>query len=129
MSVERGYLHMAWHLSNPDSITNVEKFEDEALEKTRILPKRKLNRSSKFAHIFGLGYSSTYYSYQWAQVLDADAFELFKENGIFDKETANSFRKNILAKGNTEHPMELYKRFRGQEPDPKALLRRMGLDK
>ncbi len=83
--------------------------------------------STRFGHLFAGGYSSGYYSYKWAEVLDADAFEMFKENGIFDKATAKSFRENVLSRGNTEAPMELYKRFRGQEPDPKALLKREGL--
>jgi peptidyl-dipeptidase Dcp len=83
--------------------------------------------STSFSHIFQGGYAAGYYSYKWAEVLDADAFELFLEKGIFDPETANSFMENILSKGGTEHPMDLYKRFRGKEPDPAALLRRAGL--
>ncbi|HMG50975.1 MAG TPA: M3 family metallopeptidase, partial [Inquilinus sp.] len=77
--------------------------------------------------IFGGGYSAGYYSYKWAEVLDADAFELFREKGLFDAGTARSFKENVLERGGTEHPMELYKRFRGREPDPDALLRRDGL--
>jgi Zn-dependent oligopeptidase len=83
--------------------------------------------SCKFSHIFAGGYSAGYYSYRWAEVLDADAFELFKEKGIFNKEVAQSFRENILSKGNTAHPMELYVKFRGRKPDPEALMRRNGL--
>jgi peptidyl-dipeptidase Dcp len=83
--------------------------------------------STAFSHIFQGGYAAGYYSYKWAEVLDADAFELFKEKGVFDSETATSFLNNILSKGGTEHPMTLYKRFRGREPDPTALLRRAGL--
>ena len=83
--------------------------------------------STAFSHIFQGGYAAGYYSYKWAEVLDADAFELFKEKGVFDSETATSFLDNILSKGGTEHPMTLYKRFRGREPDPSALLRRAGL--
>jgi peptidyl-dipeptidase Dcp len=83
--------------------------------------------STSFSHIFQGGYAAGYYSYKWAEVLDADAFELFLEKGIFDPETANSFAENVLSKGGTEHPMDLYKRFRGKEPDPAALLRRAGL--
>ena len=82
-----------------------------------------------FGHIFEGGYAAGYYSYKWAEVLDADAFEVFKQRGIFDKETAKSFRDNILSKGGSEHPMELYKRFRGQEPTIDALLIRSGLKK
>ena len=83
--------------------------------------------SPAFSHIFAGGYASGYYSYKWAEVLDADAFSLFKKNGIFDKKTAASFRKHILEKGSTVHPMKLYKRFRGQEPTIDALLKRSGL--
>ena len=83
--------------------------------------------SVSFSHIFQGGYSSGYYSYKWAEVLDADAFAYFLENGIFDKSTATKFKENILSKGGTEHPMTLYKRFRGSEPKPEALLKRAGL--
>ena len=80
--------------------------------------------SNSFGHIFSGGYSAGYYSYKWAEVLDADAFEKFKEDGIFNKDTALSFRENILSKGGLKHPMELYKNFRGREPEVDALLRR-----
>jgi peptidyl-dipeptidase Dcp len=83
--------------------------------------------STAFSHIFQGGYAAGYYSYKWAEVLDADAFELFLEKGIFDKNTAKSFLENILSKGGTEHPMTLYKNFRGKKPDPEALIRRAGL--
>ena len=83
--------------------------------------------STAFSHIFQGGYAAGYYSYKWAEVLDADAFELFLEKGLFDPQTAHLFLENILSKGGTEHPMTLYKRFRGKEPDPEALLRRAGL--
>lgn len=83
--------------------------------------------STSFSHIFQGGYSAGYYSYKWAEVLDADAFELFLSNGIFDAKTAQSFHDNILSKGGTEHPMELYKRFRGKKPKADALLKRAGL--
>ncbi|MEH6407460.1 MAG: M3 family metallopeptidase, partial [Leeuwenhoekiella sp.] len=83
--------------------------------------------STSFSHIFQGGYSSGYYSYKWAEVLDADAFAYFKENGIFDKETAQKFKENVLSQGGTEDPMVLYKRFRGKEPNPEALLKRAGL--
>jgi peptidyl-dipeptidase Dcp len=85
--------------------------------------------STQFGQIFARGYAAGYYSYKWAEVLDADAFELFREKGIFDKATARSFRDHILSKGGTEHPMTLYQRFRGQAPDFNALLRRAGLSK
>ncbi len=84
-------------------------------------------RSTYFNHIFNSGYSAGYYSYLWAEVLDKDAFELFKQNGIFDKATSMSFRHNILEKGGSEEPMVLYRRFRGAEPDPEALIRARGL--
>ena len=83
----------------------------------------------QFSHIMAGGYSAGYYSYKWAEVLDADAFSLFKQRGIFDAETARSFRENILSRGGTEQPMTLYKRFRGQEPTIDALLRRNGIRK
>ena len=83
--------------------------------------------SVAFAHIFSSGYSSGYYSYKWAEVLDADAFEFFKENGVFSKKIGQSFKDNILSKGGTEEPMVLYKRFRGKEPSINALLKRSGL--
>ncbi|MDO9613891.1 MAG: M3 family metallopeptidase, partial [Bacteroidota bacterium] len=84
-------------------------------------------QSTSFSHIFSGGYDAGYYSYKWAEVLDADAFSVFKEKGIFDRETADSFRINILEKGGSEHPMILYKAFRGQEPTVAALLKRNGL--
>mgnify|MGYP003293434687 FL=1 len=84
-------------------------------------------RTTYFAHIFSGGYSAGYYSYLWAEVLDKDAFELFMEKGIFDKETATSFRQNVLEKGGSDEPMDLYRRFRGADPDPAALTRARGL--
>ena len=83
----------------------------------------------QFGHIMSGGYAAGYYSYKWAEVLDADAFSVFKENGIFNPKVAQSFRENILSKGGTEHPMTLYKRFRGKEPDINALLKRNGIIK
>ena len=120
-----GFLDMAWHTGNPSNIDDVAEFEKFAIEKTRLLPDIDgANISCQLGHIFAGGYSAGYYSYKWAEALDADAFEHFKENGIFNKEIATSFRKNILEKGNTEPPMDLYVKFRGKEPDPDALLRR-----
>ena len=123
-----GYLDMAWHSADPSKVEDVAKFEAEVSEKTRLYPKNPdKNTSVAFSHIFAGGYSSGYYSYKWAEVLEADAFEKFKEDGIFNTETAASFRDNILARGNTKHPMDLYKAFRGRKPDADALLKRDGL--
>jgi len=121
-------LDMAWHTTNPNEIKDVSEFEDRVMSKTSLLPKIEGTlMSCSFSHIFAGGYSAGYYSYMWAAVLDADAFESFKENGLFDQKTATSFRENILSKGGSVHPMDLYKKFKGREPDPKALLRRAGL--
>ena len=120
-----GFLDMAWHTGDPRNIKDVGEFENKTMEKTRLLPMVKgSNLSCQLGHIFPGGYSAGYYSYKWAEALDADAFEYFKENGIFNKKIANSFRKNVLEKGNTEPPMDLYINFRGKKPDPDALLRR-----
>jgi peptidyl-dipeptidase Dcp len=123
-----GLIDMAWHMSDPSKIKDIETFEAKVTERTTLLPKVPgTNQSCNFSHIFAGGYSAGYYSYKWAEVLDADAFEYFKEKGLFDREVAQSFRENILSKGGSKHPMELYKAFRGREPDPDALLRRDGL--
>ena len=122
-----GLLDMAYH-GKPQSIANVKEFEENAFANTKLFPDVAENAMSPaFSHIFQGGYSSGYYSYKWAEVLDADAFAYFQEKGIFDKEVATKFKENILSKGGTEHPMVLYKRFRGQEPKPEALLKRAGL--
>lgn len=123
-----GLLDMSWHGQDPSKITNVKVQEVKAFGYTQLYPDVAENcMSTAFAHIFQGGYSSGYYSYKWAEVLDADAFEYFKEKGIFNKTVANKFKDNILSQGGTEDPMLLYKRFRGQEPKPEALLRRAGL--
>ncbi|AOZ98616.1 M3 family metallopeptidase [Flavobacterium commune] len=123
-----GLLDMAWHGQDPTNITDLKAFETEQFANTQLYPDVKENAmSTAFSHIFQGGYSSGYYSYKWAEVLDADAFEYFKENGIFNKEVATKFKDNVLSKGGTENPMTLYKRFRGQEPKPEALLKRAGL--
>lgn len=123
-----GFLDMKWHGQDPSDISSVKDFEKDAFASTKLYPDVEENcMSTAFGHIFQGGYSAGYYSYKWAEVLDADAFELFKEKGIFDPETANSFKEHVLSKGGTEKPMILYKRFRGQEPKPEALLRRAGL--
>ena len=123
-----GLLDMAFHSTNPTDITDIKAFEKVAFEGTSLYPDVAENcMSVSFSHIFQGGYSSGYYSYKWAEVLDADAFAYFQEKGIFNTEVATKFKDNILSKGGTEHPMTLYKRFRGQEPKPEALLKRAGL--
>ncbi|MDA9354157.1 M3 family metallopeptidase, partial [Flavobacteriaceae bacterium] len=124
-----GLLDMAWHASaSPEKITSVKEFEKSVLSATQLYPGVEENcMSPSFSHIFQGGYSAGYYSYKWAEVLDADAFAYFKEKGIFNKEVATKFKEHVLSKGGTEKPMVLYKRFRGQEPKPEALLKRAGL--
>lgn len=120
-------LDMAWHVDeNPENIDNVEEFERKACEDFYIINPEDALFSPSFSHIFDGGYSAGYYSYKWAEILDADAFEAFKENGLFDKETANKFRK-MISSGGSENPEILYVNFRGKKPDPEALLRREGL--
>ena len=124
-----GFLDMAWHNnSETDKITDVGEFEYEATKNTSLYPyNKKTCSSTAFSHIFQGGYSSGYYSYKWAEVLDADAFEFFKEKGIFNKEVATLFKENILSKGGSEHPAELYRKFRGKDAKVDALLKRAGL--
>jgi peptidyl-dipeptidase Dcp len=124
-----GLLDIAWHANeNPKNITDVKTFENSAFKDTSLFPDVKENcMSVAFSHIFQGGYSSGYYSYKWAEVLDADAFKAFQEKGIFNPEIGKSFANNILSKGGTEHPMILYKKFRGAAPKPEALLERAGL--
>ena len=123
-----GLLDMAWYTRTEPFDGDVRNYEKEAWKKTQVLPDiAETCMTVQFSHIMAGGYSAGYYSYKWAEVLDADAFSLFKEKGIFHPETANSFRENVLSKGGTEHPMELYKRFRGQEPSIDALLKRNGI--
>ena len=123
-----GLLDMSWHGQDPSKIKNVKAHELEAFKGTQLYPDVAENcMSTSFSHIFQGGYSSGYYSYKWAEVLDADAFEYFKENGVFSKTIANKFKNFVLSQGGIEDPMVLYKRFRGQEPNPDALLRRAGL--
>ena len=123
-----GLLDMSWHGIDPTGITNVKAHEDEAFKDTSLYPETpETCMSTAFSHIFQGGYSSGYYSYKWAEVLDADAFAYFKEKGIFNKEVATKFKDNVLSQGGTENPMVLYKRFRGAEPKVEALLERAGL--
>ena len=123
-----GLLDMAWYTRTEPFDGDVRSYEKEAWAKTQLLPNvPEACMTVQFSHIMAGGYSAGYYSYKWAEVLDADAFSLFKEKGIFSKEVANSFREHVLSKGGTEHPMTLYKRFRGQTPDIDALLKRNGI--
>ncbi|MCL6264894.1 M3 family metallopeptidase [Flagellimonas myxillae] len=125
-----GFLDMAWHGTNPSEIKDVKAYESKAFEGTNLFPETSETcMSTAFAHIFQGGYASGYYSYKWAEVLDADAFAYFKENGIFNKEVADKFKEHVLSKGGTENPMTLYKRFRGAEPKIEPLLERAGLIK
>jgi Zn-dependent oligopeptidase len=125
-----GMLDMEWHSKNPSAIKNVKEFELASFKNTQLFPDVKENcMSTSFSHIFQGGYSSGYYSYKWAEVLDADAFALFLENGIFDKQTASNFKEHVLEKGGTHKPMDLYINFRGKKPTNEALLKRAGLTK
>ncbi|MDD2938601.1 MAG: M3 family metallopeptidase [Proteiniphilum sp.] len=124
-----GYLDMAWHSLTEPYNGDVRSFEQEAMARVQLLPVVPEGcMSTSFGHIFSGGYAAGYYSYKWAEVMDADAFSLFKERGIFDKATADSFRRNILERGNTEEPMDLYKQFRGREATVEALLKRSGVN-
>ena len=123
-----GMLDMAWHSGDPSKISSVKDFENKAFADTSLYPQTSNTcMSTAFSHIFQGGYSAGYYSYKWAEVLDADAFSYFKKEGIFNKKVALKFKNNVLSKGGTQDPMELYIKFRGQQPNPDALLERAGL--
>lgn len=123
-----GLLDMAFHSTPASTISDIPSFEQEVMKRTDLLPKVPGTlMATSFSHIFQGGYSAGYYSYKWAEVLDADAFDLFLEKGVFDEVTAASFQTNILSAGGSEHPSILYKRFRGREPKTDALLKRAGL--
>lgn len=123
-----GLLDMMWHTTNPNTIEDVVSMERKAIARTEFLPTVEGTcTSTAFSHIFSGGYAAGYYGYKWAEVLDADAFSLFKENGIFDKKTADAYVENILSKGGSEKPMTLFVQFRGREPKINALLERSGL--
>ena len=126
--VSFGLLDMAYYTQKQEFTADIIPFEKEAW-KDAIIGKQLPDTcmTVQFSHIMAGGYSAGYYSYKWAEVLDADAFSVFKKHGIFDQKTAQSFRDNILSKGGTENPMVLYKRFRGGEPTIKALLKRNGI--
>jgi peptidyl-dipeptidase Dcp len=126
--ISLGQLDMAWHHLEKVPSESVYEFESKVTKKTSLFPHLKETvTSTAFSHIFAGGYSAGYYSYKWAEVLEADAFELFKEKGIFNKTVSTSFRDNILNKGGSRHPMELYVAFRGKKPTSKALLKKSGL--
>ncbi len=123
-----GFLDMAWHSQDPSGINDVKDFEKQAFEATSLYPDIAQNcMSTSFSHIFQGGYSAGYYSYKWAEVLDADAFAYFKEKGIFNTEISRKFKETVLSKGGTLDPMDLYIQFRGKKPHPEALLKRAGL--
>ena len=123
-----GLLDMSWHAQDPSGIKNVKTHENSAFGNTQLFPDIMENcMSTAFAHIFQGGYSSGYYSYKWAEVLEADAFAYFKTKQLFDPKVASSLQKHILSQGGTENPELLYKRFRGKSASNKALLERAGL--
>ncbi len=122
-------LDMEWHSRDPLSIESVIAFEDEIMKDIALFPRYGGATSVSFSHIFAGGYSAGYYSYKWAEVLEADAFELFLAKGLYDRETAQRLKNEVLSKGGGEHPAILYRRFRGRDADPAALLRREGLGK
>lgn len=122
------YLDMYWHDLSEQKDFDVNQFETEVLNRIGLIPEIVVRyRSTYFNHIFNNNYHAGYYSYLWAEVLDADAFQAFVENGLFDQKTATAFRQNILERGGTDDPMNLYRKFRGADPDPKALLERRGI--
>jgi peptidyl-dipeptidase Dcp len=128
--VSLGLLDMAYYTRKESFDEDIIAFEKKAWQKamvTKQLPDTCM--TVQFSHIMAGGYAAGYYSYKWAEVLEADAFSVFKKHGIFDQTTAQSFRDNILSKGGTENPMTLYKRFRGGEPTIDALLKRNGIKK
>ena len=119
---------MAYYTQRDAFDDDIIDYEHKAWAKAMVTPQLKDTcMTVQFSHIMAGGYAAGYYSYKWAEVLDADAFSVFKKHGIFDRATAQSFRDNILSRGGTEHPMTLYKRFRGQEPTIDALLERNGI--
>ena len=125
-----GYLDMAWHTLKEVPAMSTLEFEQQTLAPYAVMPAVEgTGFSTSFSHIFSGGYSAGYYSYKWAEVLEADAFSLFKEKGIFNTEVSSSFRENILSKGGTEDADILYRNFRGHDPQPEALMKKLGLTK
>ena len=128
--VSFGLLDMAYYTKKETFDEDIIPFEKKAWKKAMVTEQlADTCMTVQFSHIMAGGYAAGYYSYKWAEVLDADAFSVFKKHGIFNQETAQSFRDNILSKGGTEHPMTLYKRFKGSEPTIDALLKRNGIKK
>ncbi len=125
--VKYALLDLTWHTADPATIKDIGTFESSLLDAYRLFPKYPGLISTTFGHVFGGGYDVGYYSYKWAEVLEADAFEAFVEHGLYDQQTAASYRMRILEKGGSEPPGELYRAFRGRDADPKALIRREGL--
>lgn len=122
-----GTLDMTWHSTDPSTIKDVATFEDQALADTTLFPRLGGPISTSFSHIFAGGYAAGYYSYKWAEVLDADTFEAFQENGLYDFGTAEKYKREILSQGGSRHPSILYRNFRGRDADPNSLLRRESL--
>lgn len=120
-------MDLRYHSTDPSKITDVAAFEDEATEDTRLFPRLAGPMSTSFSHIFAGGYAAGYYSYKWAEVLDADTFELFEEEGLYNQNIAQKYKNEVLSRGGSEDPQILYNRFRGRDADPDALLRREGL--
>jgi len=125
-----GFTDMMWHTMDPGKVNDIATLENQAIQRVNLLPEASGTVfSTSFSHIFSGGYAVGYYSYKWAEVLDADAFSLFQEKGVFNKEIADSFVENILSKGGSKKPMELFIEFRGREPKIDALMIRNGFEK
>ena len=122
-------MDLKYHTVDPSEIKDVAEFEDLATKETSLFPRLSGPMSTSFSHIFAGGYAAGYYSYKWAEVLDADTFELFEEKGLYDTDTAKKYKEEILSKGGSDKPDILYRNFRGRDADPDALLRREGLMK
>jgi peptidyl-dipeptidase Dcp len=122
-----GFTDMMWHTMDPQKVDDIAALEKSATKDTDLLPEAPGTCfSTSFSHIFSGGYAVGYYSYKWAEVLEADAFSLFKEKGVYNKEVADSFVANILSKGGSKKPMELFVSFRGREPQIDALMKKCG---
>jgi peptidyl-dipeptidase Dcp len=125
--VNLGMMDMAWHTANPSTIDDIAAFEDEISQNSTLFPRLAGPTATSFSHIFAGGYAAGYYSYKWAEVLDADTFELFEEKGLYNQEAAQAYVGKVLSQGGSRHPKILYRDFRGRDADPDALLRREGL--